>query len=402
MNRTYWTTVALIGLLIGTALFAQSIRNRGLEHQLAIARPIAGEQSGSAIDSNANQVINVHDAVDDAPQSEQAAEEIAALVANLGDMRRDPSGLIRLLPKLLPIVDSLSAGEMIEVARSLDSSEQADGTSAARMILLLLAAEDDPERILKDDALLKDPGVLQGVMGALARRNPHKARKWLEKLSLPESARQRLDQVVFLQTLRSDVPSGIAYLRENREIVNNSPHLFAPESLATQLMTASDLPENADIRRELVALVLRSADAKGGVNATRKEAERFRVASEDLVNFFQSSYRKSGSEDLLTWMSDSLSMSDQLKVIPNALGRWASQDYNAAGKWLGEMAASSAKDEAIRSYAHAVIDLDPEAAMVWATEIQNEEMRKGAAAYLLERWSEADPAAAEAYLDRDR
>lgn len=62
-------------------------------------------------------------------------------------------------------------------------------------------------------------------------------------------------------------------------------------------------------------------------------------------------------------------------LLGNAFGRFVSSDFDAAGQWLAEQSLSPRFDRAIQDYAVAAAPYDPDAARVWAEQIDNEAMR---------------------------
>ncbi len=413
MYRTFWITPISI-LFLATAVFvAQSTRNRRLQELLSEERHqlVALRENETLLPSNRKQGngrsnrATAEDEKDSAERIKRALSDIDILVRDVGDMEQSPASFFEVLPDLLRVVQHLTTEEIIKVAKGIElpaSEGIEDGKGAARLLLLLLSSEDDPERLLADDTLIRDRELRQSLMRSLARRDPDRALQWLEKSDMSTSKRNRFESQLIAQILLSDIDVGLKLLREKPGLARETSGRFStapiPEEMLPELVEASRKPENAAIKTDIVNLVLSSASAEGGIPAARALAERFQIYPKELLDFFGQSRSYPEPEALLTWMMDVLPAEDQLNTVPKATQLWASRDFNAAGKWLGNMETSAVKDESLRRYSNTVVNVDPHAAMLWAAEIQDDDIRRKAIESAAIQWKSNDAAAANQWL----
>jgi hypothetical protein len=89
------------------------------------------------------------------------------------------------------------------------------------------------------------------------------------------------------------------------------------------------------------------------------------------------------------------------RLIDHCLAQWASIDVAAAHAWAGAIADTALRDSAQATVATAWAEADPRAAAWLAVEgIQPGEHQDRAVVAVLQRWSQTDSAAAQAWLDR--
>ena len=65
---------------------------------------------------------------------------------------------------------------------------------------------------------------------------------------------------------------------------------------------------------------------------------------------------------------------------------WSSNDPNSAAEWLNAQPSGPQNDEILSTFSSAIIDIDPQAAVTWASEIYDEVQRDENLSMLLEEW----------------
>jgi hypothetical protein len=426
MNRTTLITAAVAAIVCGGLLLLQSGRNQRLAEQFdtdtaSVAKLELRAQSPgivpgevSALNTNAPRPGSIEAAVAEAralstPQEriDRAVERIEALVADIGDVDQSPAELFKVLPDLLRMVQDLDLDEMIAVAEKLDaplSMGDTDGKGAMKMILMMLAAEQDPERVLQNPDIMKDRGLRGTVLAALARKDMEAAKSWMENSDMKEQERKQFEQMMAMQLLRTDFAAGLDLIRDNE----GSMYALAmigrfglPEGTMPQVIAALDEPANEKLRPQLLGMIMNSSMIEGGIESGRQRIEELGLSDEEVTEYLNENIDSLVQIDpagAFQWLSDAQTPEQYAETFPDAFESWTRQDYNAAGAWLGEMDPSPEKDSAINSYAGLIADLDPKAATIWATEIQNEDLRTQSLQIAARKWVTADADAANAWL----
>ena len=99
---------------------------------------------------------------------------------------------------------------------------------------------------------------------------------------------------------------------------------------------------------------------------------------------------------------------EQLNSVPDSANRdstlqhlgqkWAEADPDAAAAWLRLQPDSSDRDVAVAGFAAALARTDPQGALQWADTIPDADVKAGALKNIALRWLTSDPASAEAWL----
>lgn len=99
----------------------------------------------------------------------------------------------------------------------------------------------------------------------------------------------------------------------------------------------------------------------------------------------------------IEWMAATFPPGKGGDQIVSMISRWARDDYEAAGKWLGSVAEGSAKTAAIRGYVQTVFPHEPEVAMQWLMTLPPTTERQNTLEFILENHLRDDPEAAAAF-----
>ncbi len=426
MTKTFWITLATTAAVPAVALVLQSSRNSGLARQLEAERV--------ALIGIERDVTNLETAVPDSPllrglaprpgsREEAIAEDRAhttsaervkrarggldTLVADMEDLDRSPAAFFRMLPDMLRVIEDLSIDELMAVADGIkgESSGVTDSPlGVARMILYLLAAEQDPLRVLAKKDLMDDQDMRQGLLNALSRRDPEAALRWMKSSDLTEREKQEFTSMMALRVMRDDIAKGLKLLREGTvgtrmNFAGMGAVSFAPEKLP-ELVAAMRQPENADFRQDILKITMTTALLEGGVAAARSRVDELGITREEVADFMGLGVMVGDPhpQEALAWMHEVQTPEQWGQALPNAIGQWAQRDYNAAGQWLGTLEASPEKDIAIQRYVQTISNVDPQAAVVWADSIAGEGARAVSLTFAADQWLQKDKPAAEVWM----
>ncbi|MGI9240831.1 MAG: hypothetical protein ACR2RV_08520, partial [Verrucomicrobiales bacterium] len=336
-----------------------------------------------------------------------------SLIAEVGEVNGSPDKLFRTLPDVLRLLKELDLDEMIAVADKIDAplalGRRAGGKGAIKLILLLLAGEQQPVRILDKIHAQGDGEAVAMALGSLATKDPQGAMRWINRSDLPESERSQIRNMIALKALNSDFDTGLAMLREqvspeSENAIALLSQLPLKRGTLDQAAAALRRPENAELQPALVNMVLHSTLFHTGIQGAREAVERYSLRKEEVAAFLEDAglrYAQSDPASTIDWIVEIQPGEVQAESIPKIVGRWANSDYNAAGKFLGQMEPSPVRDLATVSFARTVVPLDPEAAAIWALEIQDAERRRETIEFVAGEWREKDQAAASAWLEKE-
>ena len=415
MNRPFWITLALSAIVATTAYVALGLHNKRLSDQLAAgqgaeeqtpSRPSKSDRTPSPPLSSEEKTERASEGVNRfiaslVPPDGSRAEEMAkgAFPSTKGN-EEDAGRRIMFwenLPDLLRSVEGLSVDELLAVAADLPVPERASmgGSSEflydTRAHLIMLAAEQDPMRVLQDENLME--GIDEfAVLRCLAIVDPAAAVRLLPEIVLPgdvyaKDKRERLGATM----LGSDVDLGLTLLLETREsdpdreegmhALNgaNIGEIPLPPEVIPKLVEAIDKPEFGAIRNDLIKTTLDHHLTENGVAAAARQAKAIGLTPEEIGLYLDSVSKTlipTSPEAMVNWMADALSADQQSQKIPETIVEWANRDVEAASTWLGKQPPSAVRDQAIARFATQASELDPEAAAAWAREIEDEQLRE--------------------------
>jgi hypothetical protein len=306
----------------------------------------------------------------------------------------------KIMPSVLEAVRNLSVEELIAAAGQMADPH-------AGVLLLTLAVDQDPMRVLRDETLLLDydssremrettlpPKVAKSeVLAALAKVDPAAALRELPPLeqkdlgsqaaplmSNPElslwvktathliSTKPELALATMLEVKKKTgiLPVGVSGL---------STFPLASPSGIPALIKASNDSRYAEISAEIIGLAAKSALHHQGIGEMAGVLEAMKLSPEKLnevTNDLLSSYDLAASQPVATldWLSRS-----QPEKVTGTFIAWAKQDQASAADWLINQPPSPQRDNSIARFAREAFNLDPETATAWAQQIQDEELR---------------------------
>ncbi|MEM1296921.1 MAG: hypothetical protein AAGH89_16265 [Verrucomicrobiota bacterium] len=432
MTAPIWIAACVTCFLCLGILFAQHTRNDQLHEKVASLREVIADMEERTEDiqptstrHSSSTRRSSHDSGDAlpstaslAPTASTSSERIARarkrvefLVTDIQDLDLSPTLFIKLLPDLLRSVEDLSLDEMFQLIAQLDSPDWKDsdsGKGATRMILLLLAAEQDPLRVLQTKEFMEDRQMRTGIVGAYARQNPEAAIQWLDRTDYIDSNEKiRIKAAIIRQTLRTDVNAALSMLREMQKD-DTSPQsmmifAYAPVSKESvpDLVSAVQDPANQEIQSTLTRMIFSSSLMTGGLDEARKHFANVDLSKPSIRQSLQEGFQaamESHPRETIEWATEIHTDEELLSVVPNLLRSWAGNDYNAAGNWLGDLEPSLMRDKSIEAFASTINAIDPEGAAIWAQQIDDSTTRERSSQSVLALWRRKDKEAANSWM----
>lgn len=414
-------------LICGAVVVVQLGRNRTLDQRLESLRPDASRASKDTLPPNddtrpAARVSNKRQNENKTPapgtpefeeRVARAAREMKQMISGIGDTQESPTAFFRALPGVIKVIADLGLEEAIAVADRLGSSgplfPPADGNSTARLMIYLLASEQDPLRILeRNDLNLDSPigGLQVSIFGQLAMRDPDAAMQWLDAQSIGEGPKSAYQRQIAFRLLARDPRRGLDYLIENptafpRGMGQTIADIPMLDTARADLMEALPDPRYAEFRPAISKILMRSSLNTASVAALREQSAALKLSDDEVAAFLRENPSVLLQRDpaaATAWMKEALPAGDFPKTMASAIRRWTEQDFNAAAKHLGTMERGPVRDESIKEFAGAVARMEPPSAARWALEIEDPTLRQAALREVGESWLNLDPAAAREWM----
>lgn len=414
MNRSFWVTLIVSAAVGIIAVLAQAAKTRSLAQQLA------DEQAKQTI-SRKSREDPVRESRDTGSSREKVERALARVIElqpnvleispvlakeNLSpedelkiDFRGIESAYARIFPDFLRRVEGLNAEELIAVAKGLpaDKTEGWLGKPSSRKWLLLLAAKRDPLRIYRDEALMAELAA-PNVLEILGREDPVAALRRLppmkKQTGMPDSSGRRIASILgdvelgvriraATRLLGTDLEMGLQVFSEVHDNYGQVPPGMSrplgstrlPPGAIPGLLDAMQRPEYAEMRDDLIEMVLMDTLFEGGVELAAERVEEMELTGDELNaaidEMISNEVMEAEPEQMIDWMSEL-----RPDRISSLLSEWAEIDLQGATTWLGQQAPSPRRDRAIAEFARATAGFDREGAAQWAGEIQDEQLRE--------------------------
>ena len=348
---------------------------------------------------------------------DRLAETLTRRIAELGDTASGPGAFLRLLSALLPEVESLDIDELIAVADRLASGglfPPEDDKSAARLVLYILAAEQEPLKVLSRDGLdfgSEGEGLQLSFFNTLARQDPEAAIQWLDAQSMESGAKSSFQRGIALGLLAHDPRRGLDFIVENPAVFPGSgmgpiiAGLRLPDAALDGLIEALPDPRYAKLRPTLSKMLLESNLITARVAELREQSTALQFDGGQITTFLRdhsSILMQRDPDAAAAWMKDVLPADQYPPMISTSVRRWAQRDFNAAATFLGTMERGPARDQSIHEFADVVASMEPESAAKWAVEIEDPDLRQSTLRDVGERWLHRDPDAARSWMEKQR
>jgi hypothetical protein len=320
----------------------------------------------------------------------------------------DPSGL-----KIL-IADVLASRELDEKIR------------AERVVYLLrmILAKKDPRGalafVMEHSAALKDDRefayVISDSLGEWAKDDPLAAVEWMKKnaAEFPDAMKAQSRQNVFHSVAEKDPRLAFSLIAGLG--LNDSDSFDALHTIVTAARTDEQRNTTLALLREYREAHKDDKEArhaadqmvgyfswgfeKGDFDAATRWIASANLTSKELDRFCESlTGNYDGDEQVrwIEWAGGNLPPGKGDPIIINLISRWTEQDYEVAGKWLGDVPDGPAKNAAIRGYALTIYKHDPETAMQWIMTLPPDERREKTLRFILVNKLQDDPAGKGAF-----
>jgi hypothetical protein len=253
---------------------------------------------------------------------------------------------------------------------------------------------------------MMDFGVKGGIVGAWARRDPDAAWRWFQTERKPSENEQR-DRMQLTMIFAGMAGNNLDTALSRLEGLDDQSRAMALSGIANSatdetsrrrlLDRATSLPteQKNQLRQGLIQQWV-MMDADEALKWVRSLPSDEQKPLRDSAGSMMMMMRPAAGADLLL---EGAEEKDKPGIYDRVVGQWAFQDSRAAGEWLMKQPQGPDLDGARRTYAMAVAQKDPAAAMDWAKSVQNDEQRALSVEQIFQQWRGKDAAAAEAALD---
>lgn len=417
MKTSPYLLLSSLFLLCGAFLLGQRHHNQNLRKELAKAK----QSSSLVLPTHAPEVGTTSSRAEESPEikrlyryrqqtnSDQRITEAREQINALCERKPNPSTSAKALlfiKELLPFIQALDADELNILLRDLmDGSsnhlaQAASSTNYSHSLILLMlqttAAEMDPLQELKKlETTPIDSEILAMKFGSIARQNPEAASAWLE-YDCPPEQKEELSEI-FLNSILLEHPERLAAMIHQHGPPSSDVPL--PAETLDILRTVFQDPVNSDIQNELAHLIVQS-QARQGIEIAQQEAEALNLTHAQLLSVFKGSLFSEEIEQapFLNWMLESAAQSGAPYSLQNTISHrvssWASSDIKSSADWMNNLDPSPNKDKAIKGFTSAVQGIDPEAATLWADQIEDSTLRQKVLQSTLTEWEQQDSSAA--------
>ena len=320
---------------------------------------------------------------------------------------------------------------VVELAQLTDPMERAKGFLA---LIENLAPEDFRDVVADFRALgmteerMSEYGMLLHAWG---KSDPVGALQYAMKETGTPFARQ----TILASWAADDPAAAVAFARDNHQGDGANPLLvgairgIAPSDLVLATELLEELPysrERGDALQSMLPFVLQDGveialDWTEGIADKRlksgaltyivsdlsenqpEEAARVLLTLEDQSAAVRVADEVAGSlarvsiEHAITW-SEGLPDDVRAEAVEGIVGRYASQDPDAASRWLESLSGTTNLDAAIRSFAWTTQRREPQLAAEWIGRIGDDRRRTEMYHGVLSRWLNADQAAATSWI----
>lgn len=408
-TKTLWITTAATMVICAVVLICQRVGTGAVRAEI--------EQLENEVAAHKEMVFGAKGAIPIDSPSPVLAEKIPVeeLLAMLSDDDRDIAASFNSFDSMLEHIREYSTADVLRLIDEMGALIEADKSREQkvgfpRMMLMVIVAEDAPERILElaEDA---NDELRSAAFAGLAKKDPQRARQYLEEVEWAAREVEGAKTVLFSELLKVDLPQALDLFRGGRwsltresvaAIGNACNQPKVREKLWLAAREESDPAVRLQLSKGLIMGELVTAGA-GGIREAFASADFFDAKLKaELVNEYAGEAMSTEPDETVAWIREALPETDVPKALARALASWAGRDYNAAGTWLGEQAPSPERDEAIAAFANTVVRLDPEAAVTWSIEIEEVAEQKRVLTRSLRHWQEQDRAAANAWMQQNR
>ena len=325
-------------------------------------------------------------------------------------LERDRTGqaLFEVLPDFIQSIQHLNSDELMKLFESLQEGNPDKGNlelfqGIFSMMLLSLATELDPQ---PDFEILNGltPDQQLTLFPTLLKKDPEGAQTWLRNTDLSRRNRSQIESVLISRLMTENPLQGI---RTMREFQLGSPNntigraFIVSDDHVPLIEQAYHAPENEGLKKHLSKILMLSAHSQKGVVGAKEQASKLNLQSDEIIDFVGNAliHNTKNTGDLLDWAMEDVPEGESKfnGVLYNSIQLWANDDFGSAAEWLQTIGPSDYRDTAIDGFARSITLVDPEAAAVWALEIQSPKKSEKVLNYVLKYWNGTDSEAAKAW-----
>lgn len=336
-------------------------------------------------------------------ESSSAVQEMCRdLMERLMDL--DPEDLRQVIGSLQADEDLPSRQELIDLSvRMLAENHPAAALS------LLASSEDLTEQM--DDG----PAVIGESLANWAKKDPGAALSWAQENSgknLPLSPGEmesnalagaaRLDpQLAFklLSRVTSKTDDAIQAITGSARSPDARTAILT--ALRNHLTTISDPAERDSLRDKALGGFAGSFSGERYDSAVNWISSQAFSAGEcdQLVRNLSYETTKAETGKWVEWMARTLPPDKLEERVGLLVSSWVQDESQVVGKWLNEQADGPVKAAAVKAFARAVGEIDPQVATQWAVTMPAGQEREETLKRIYQKWLNKDPAAANAALE---
>lgn len=412
MRRSFWITLTISIAICAIVVMGQAAKTKSLTQRLADEQAkqkiseSPRERSGFASPDSKPSQESIERALTAVISLQPNVLEISPILAKKDlsvddqlkiDRNEIEAAYAKIFPDFLRSVQGLNADELIAVANRIPDPGTGDslGRPRTRKWLLLLAAEKDPMRIYRNEALMA--GVSDSeILEVLGRKNPAAVLQRLppmkKQTSEPSSGGIRMTSLLSDWALASRIRSGTRLLgtdlEEGLEVLSqvHENYLYIPPSKALGttplppgaipgLIAAMERPEFAGMRDDFIKMILRDTIYDSGVTAAAQRVETMPITGRELNSAIDDlvgdNIMESEPEAMIDWISEV-----RPGKVPPLISKWAETDLKSASDWFVQQEPSPVRDKALAGFAMEASGVDRDAAAAWAREIGDEQLRE--------------------------
>jgi len=269
--------------------------------------------------------------------------------------------------KASPDLDDKMRGEMISFSIMMLASEQPEAA-----IAIYTESSDMKE--------MKGMGshVVTMALGKWAEKDPVAALEWVKNNSEKHSdiIGDQTKTAILAGAAKQDPKLALGMVKdlgvkEDRQVAESlARSARTPEERSALLQTL-----RSETKGELAERTLNSLG--GSLTGEGFEAGQAWLSSAKLTEketdaiAFGISTWQAGADTgkWLEWMDGKVSQETLKRKTDELVRQWTSNDYKAAGEWIGTLADGTTKTAAIKTYANTVAPYEPEAARQWANSL---------------------------------
>ena len=365
--------------LLGTAiLVVQLIARQDLQEDLR--RVEEGWEAGPALRSRSKMSSGATQV-----KHEEMMEKLEGYLMS-GKRSKHSSGL----NEMIDIVAEATADDLQAVIEELERFDPQTSEIEAEYYFTILHL-----KTLRDEL---DPMVglrlenRREAFEVLVRRSPEQALEWFESANLSSQDRETFWNAYQWRMFSRDPLKEPGDWEMFREMPMESGRFFFDSTMITELVSAVNNPEHEKIREDLISTIIYSSLMEGD-GLARSRADTMELTLEELLPVL-STLEDYGSRETLEWAIDLGGESPEkaLGLQDVFLSKFAQQDLAGAAEWLNNFeGALVVRDKLTERYAMVLSCVDPESALEWCAQVQDEERREWVTRNTLVTWEIEDP-----------